>query len=263
MDIILLFIFFIFGLIIGSFLNVIILRFNTNRTFGGRSACMSCSKQLQWYELIPVFSFLGLKGRCSNCKTKLSLQYPAVEFITGIVFVLTYQKYSHLLFFTDLSFPVSFSFYAVIFSILIIIAVYDLRHKIIPDLLVGIFGLLAFIGIFLFQDSFYFPHLPSLLELISGLLLAIPFALIWFVSKGQWMGFGDAKFAVGMGYLLGIYGGISAIMIGSILGSIVGIGLMIISKKKYGMKTELPFAPFLVLGTIIVFFMGYNLLVLY
>ena len=83
---ILTFIFFIFGLIIGSFLNVVILRFNTERSFGGRSGCMSCRKKLFWYELVPLFSFLGLKGRCKNCKTKISWQYPLVEFITGLIF---------------------------------------------------------------------------------------------------------------------------------------------------------------------------------
>lgn len=256
-------IFFFLGLIIGSFLNVVILRFNTHRTFGGRSACMVCAQTLSWYELIPLFSFLGLRGRCKTCKTKISIQYPLVELFTGIIFVLIFLKFKNLFILNDLSFSISMSYYAVIFSVLLVISVYDLKHKIIPDLIVGIFGILAFIGIFLFKDSFFSPHLPSTLEFFSGLILAIPFALIWLVSRGRWMGFGDAKLAIGMGYLLGIYGGISAIMIGSIIGSIVGILLMITSTKKYGMKTELPFAPFLALGTIIVFLIGNNLFLFY
>lgn len=259
MNILLFFIFFGLGIIIGSFLNVVILRFNTNRTFGGRSACMSCCHTLSWYELIPVFSYLGLKGRCRNCKTKISIQYPIVEFITGIIFAFIFLKFKNLFIFDDFSFSISMSYYATIFSLLLVISVYDLKHKIIPEILVGILIVLAFIGIFLFEDTIFFPHMPKVFELFSGLILAAPFALIWLVSKGKWMGLGDAKLAVGMGYLLGIYGGMSAIMIGSIIGSIVGIFLMIFSNKKYSMKTELPFAPFLVLGTIIVFFMGYNL----
>lgn len=249
---ILIFIFFGLGVIIGSFLNVVILRYNTHKTFGGRSACMSCRQTLEWYELIPLFSFLGLKGRCRTCKTKISIQYPAVELATGIIFALIYYKFANLLFLNNLAFPISFGYFAVVFSLLLVIAVYDLKHKIIPDLLVLIFGILSFLSLFLFKDYIYYPHFPAILELFSGLILALPFALLWFVSAGKWMGFGDAKLAVGMGYLVGLGGGFSSIMIASVLGSVVGVYLMLTSKK-YGMKTELPFAPFLVLGVFIVF----------
>ena len=102
MNTLLLFVFFGFGIIIGSFLNVIILRYNTHKTFGGRSACMSCTKKLHWYELIPIFSFVGLKGRCQTCKTKISWQYPLVELATGVMFVLIFCKFKDLLFFTTL-----------------------------------------------------------------------------------------------------------------------------------------------------------------
>ncbi|MFA5770995.1 MAG: prepilin peptidase, partial [Patescibacteria group bacterium] len=91
-------IFFIFGLIIGSFLNVIIFRFNTHRSFGGRSGCMTCQKQLRWYELIPLFSYLGLKGRCSGCKTKISKQYFWVELLTGIIFAGLFLKFQNVFF---------------------------------------------------------------------------------------------------------------------------------------------------------------------
>ena len=88
------FIFFVLGLIIGSFLNVVICRMNTRRSLGGRSACMSCQYKLCWYELIPLFSFLILRGRCRNCKTRISLLYPIVEFTTGIIFFLLFLKFS-------------------------------------------------------------------------------------------------------------------------------------------------------------------------
>lgn len=257
MNTLLLFIFFGFGIIIGSFLNVVILRFNTHKTFGGRSACMSCAQTLQWYELIPLFSFLGLKGRCRNCKTKISIQYPLVEFTTGLVFVLLFLKFKDFLSYDGLVFPISFSYYAVIFSLLIVIAVYDLKHKIIPDLLVFIFGILSFVGIFLFKDYIYTLHLPNIIELFSGLILALPFALLFFISRGKWMGFGDAKLAVGFGYLVGLSAGFSSLMIASIVGSVVGI-LLMLKSHKYGMKTELPFAPFLVLGVFIVFIFGFD-----
>ena len=89
-------IFFVFGLIIGSFLNVVIFRFNTHRTFGGRSGCMSCSHKLSWYELIPVFSFIGLRGRCKNCKINISYQYPLVEIITAFIFGILLETLSKI-----------------------------------------------------------------------------------------------------------------------------------------------------------------------
>src|ERR1035437_1662273 len=120
-------IFFIFGLIIGSFLNVVILRLNTEKSFGGRSACMSCQNQLVWYELIPVFSFLALRGRCRNCKARISIQYPLVEFTTGLIFALLFLKFENVFFLDTLVFTLSYAYYAVMFLLLVVIATYDLK----------------------------------------------------------------------------------------------------------------------------------------
>src|SRR3989344_3694791 len=170
----LLIIFFVFGLIIGSFLNVVILRLHTQRSFfrsfGGRSACMSCQNKLIWYELIPGFSFLGLKGRCRNCKTKISIQYPLVELSTGLIFAMLFLKFQDTLFLLGPIFIIIYLYYAFMFSLLLVIAVYDLKHKIVPDVLAFIFGILAFIGMFLFRGQI--DHLPSLLEFLSGPLIA-------------------------------------------------------------------------------------------
>lgn len=255
-------IFFILGLIIGSFLNVVILRLNTQKSFRGRSRCMSCQNKLSWYELAPVFSFLGLRGRCKNCKIKISWQYPIVELATGLIFTLLFLKFSigdGLLdnFFT-LSFIVSYAYYAALFSILIVIAVYDVRHKIIPDVLSFMFGALAFLGLFLFNtdSSLPFPpfalRIPSILEFLSGLIIAAPFALLWLVSSGKWMGLGDAKLAIGLGWLLGLSLALSGVVLAFWIGAIVGIMLIIFSKK-YGMKSEIPFAPYLIFGSFLAF----------
>src|SRR3989344_4881292 len=90
--------FLILGLVVGSFLNVVISRFNTNRTLGGRSACMSCQTKLNWYELIPLFSFVTLRGRCRSCSSKISLIYPIVELVTGLMFLGLYMKLRDKLF---------------------------------------------------------------------------------------------------------------------------------------------------------------------
>ena len=246
--------FFILGLIIGSFLNVVICRFHTSRSFGGRSACMSCQNKLSWYELIPLFSFLMLQGRCGNCKTKISMQYPLVEFITGLIFVALFFKFKDIFYPNILVFAVTYAYYAIMFSFLIVITVYDLKHKIIPDTLSFSFGLFAFIGLFFFHNNNFFVtsgfyySFPTILEFLSGVLVSLPFALLWFVSAGAWMGLGDAKLVLGLGWFLGLSRALSAITIAFWVGAIVGL-CFIIFKKGYGMKSEIPFALYLTLGT--------------
>jgi leader peptidase (prepilin peptidase)/N-methyltransferase len=248
--------FFIFGLLIGSFLNVIIYRYNTHKSLGGRSHCMVCQNKLSWYELIPVFSFLGLRGRCKKCKIKISIQYPLVELIMGLVFLGLFFKFQNIFYLDKLMFSITFLYYAFVFSLLMVISVYDLKHKIIPDMLVLILGIISFIGLFLFSSYGFDPHIPSMWEFLSGVVIAIPFAFLWFVSGGKWMGLGDAKLLVGLGWLIGM----ERIIVGTVLsfwsGAIVGVFLIFLSKffsKKYSIKSEIPFAPFLVLGALFAF----------
>jgi leader peptidase (prepilin peptidase)/N-methyltransferase len=248
-------IFFVFGSIIGSFLNVVILRYNTHRNFGGRSACMTCKSELKPYDLIPVVSFCALKGRCRNCKTKISFQYPLVETVCGLIFSLLFLKFSFLFYTSTLAFSFTYAFYATIFSLLLVIAVYDIKHKIIPDMLAVFFGVLAFLSLFLFDSYGLNLHIPSTLDLLSGVVMAAPFALLWLVSKGTWMGLGDAKLAIGLGFLLGMSKVLTGLVLSFWTGAIVGIILMIFSKK-YGIKSEIPFAPFLMFGTFLVFLFG-------
>ena len=245
-------IFFIFGLIIGSFLNVVIIRFNTDRSFGGRSGCMTCQNQLTWYELIPVFSFIGLGGRCKNCKSKISIQYPLVEFITGLIFAALFLKFQAIFFSNTLAFAAIYAYYTVAFALLLVIAVYDLRHKIIPDAFALALAIFTFIGLFLFNSYGFYPHIPSLLEFLAGPIIAAPFAFFWLVSKGKWMGLGDAKLAISLGWLLGLSRSLSGLVLAFWIGMVVGLSFVIFGKK-YGMKSEIPFAPFMVLGALLAF----------
>jgi prepilin signal peptidase PulO-like enzyme (type II secretory pathway) len=254
--------FLIFGTIIGSFLNVVIFRFNTRRSLGGRSGCMSCMKKLQWYELIPVLSYVFQGGRCRGCKTKLSAQYPTVEFITGLLFALLYLKWRELFFIDQLNFALTFAYGAVMFAILIVISVYDLRHKIIPDNLSLLLGLLAFLGLFVFTGSGASLHLPNIWDVVVPVIVALVFALMWLVSKGTWMGLGDAKLVLGLGFMLGFEGTLSAIALSFWIGATVGLALMSLKKIK-GMKSEIPFAPFLVLGTLISYLFDLNLFMIF
>ena len=158
-------------------------------------------------------------------------------------------------------FSVTYIYYAFMFSLLLVIATYDLKHKIIPDKLSFIFGILAFIGLFLFNTSnsfIFYPHIPSILEFLSGVLVALPFALLWLVSRGAWMGLGDPKLILGLGWLSGLGVALSGIVVAFWSGAIVGIFLIIL-KKGYGMKSEIPFAPYLVLGAFLAFIFDLHL----
>lgn len=256
--------FFVFGLIIGSFLNVVIYRYNTERSLGGRSGCMVCQRNLPWYDLVPVFSFLFLEGRCRSCKTKISRQYPLVELVTGLVFFALFYKFKDLFLVDTLRFSFIYAYYATLFSILLVITVYDIRHKIIPDTLAFIFGAFAFVGMFFFNSgaydaaSLFYPHIPSWTQIFSSFAVALPFGLLWLVSRGMWMGLGDAKLALGLGFMLGLSKLLSATVVAFWSGAIIGIVFVVFGKLR-NLKSEIPFGPFLALGAFLAFIFELNL----
>jgi leader peptidase (prepilin peptidase) / N-methyltransferase len=260
-------IFFIFafalGTIIGSFLNVVAYRYGTAKDLGGRSSCMTCAQQLKWYELIPVVSYVMLSGKCRTCRSKISSQYPFVESITGLLFALIFLKFMPILDLSPILFTFLFAYFAFIFSILMVIAVYDMRHKMIPDGLVYTFSGLSFLMLIPMFILSGYGYISLIVAVLSGPILALPFALLWYFSGGKWIGFGDAKIALGMGWFLGIAGGVSAVAIGFWIGAIVSVFLLLVSKYgkskiKITRNTEIPFAPFLLIGLAIVFFFNFD-----
>ncbi|MDO8482858.1 MAG: prepilin peptidase [bacterium] len=279
--------FFTLGTIVGSFLNVVILRFNTGVSLGGRSGCFSCGRKIKWHDLVPIVSFLSLRGRCRSCKSRLSLQYPTVELLTGFLFLATFLKYFSSGFapefsifnFSDLAGSGGagqFSIDLLVLSLLVVISVYDLKHKIIPDSLVFLFGTLAFARLLFSVEISSLFQFPYLLDLLSGPILALPIAILWLISGGRWIGLGDAKLAIGIGWFLGFSLGISAMVVGFWIGAVVGIFLICVSKlsrirgvrrlllnmgaKHLTMKSEIPLAPFLILGLVIVYFSGFDVM---
>jgi prepilin signal peptidase PulO-like enzyme (type II secretory pathway) len=265
---------FILGTIIGSFINVVGLRYNSGMSISkGRSRCFSCGKNLEWYELIPILSFILLGGKCRGCKDNISWQYIIVEILCGLVFLgialrafalwPLYGGFEH-----GLLYSVLFSLYYVwTFSLLLVIMIYDMRHKIIPDRIVYIFIALSSLKLILFVFCKHFSlNTIDIFDLLSPFILSIPFALLWLVSKGRWIGLGDAKLLFGMGALLGFSFGVNATILAFWLGALYSIILMIYSKAhkkhrhKVGLRTEIPFAPFLILATIIVFFTHIDLI---
>jgi prepilin signal peptidase PulO-like enzyme (type II secretory pathway) len=230
---------FVFGLIIGSFLNVVILRLDTGLGFGGRSQCFSCGKELSWRELVPVFSFLYQKGKCKKCKSKISWQYPAVEFSTAATFLLFYLKMG----FEEgvLAFVLSLFLAAV----LVVISVFDIRHQQIPNVPLAMFYLSALVLTIVSDYSIF-------IRVIQGLMLASPLLLLWGASRGRWLGFGDVLLMFGVGLWLGLSVGVGALLMSFWIGALLALVLMFFSKK-YSLKTAIPFGPFIVLGSFVAF----------
>lgn len=259
MDIIFFLVTFIFGTFIGSFLNVVILRMNTGRGLGGRSHCMSCGKVLGAHELIPVWSYVIQGGKCRSCKSRLSLQYPIVEALSGLVSALIFWKFRVFLNFEPSYYSLLVAYSFIVFSLLLVIFIYDLKHKIIPDNMAYAFIIFSFFAPFVYAKSAFILYHISWLTFLSGPLVALPLFLLWFISRGKWMGFGDVKLALGIGYFLGWSAGFAALFIGFWSGAIVGIILLLSKGKEYSLKSQIPFAPFLIFGLALAFFFAINL----
>jgi prepilin signal peptidase PulO-like enzyme (type II secretory pathway) len=247
---------FFFGLALGSFLNCVIYRLETNQSFlKGRSFCPRCGHTLNWKDLIPVFSFLILRGRCRYCQERISLQYPLVEISTGAIFLLIFnfqlQPYGE----SPLG-PAIFNY--IIAPFLILIFVYDLKHYIIPDkiiyptIIITIFYQLF--GIWNFGNW----NLFGIWDLGFGILPSLFFLAIILFSRGRWMGLGDFKLAILMGLILGWPEILAALFLAFFIGAIIGVGLILAGKKT--MKSEVPFGPFLVTGTLVTLFWGESII---
>lgn len=245
---------FILGTIIGSFLNVVILRHGTGMGLGGRSRCVTSGHILKWYELIPIVSFIIQKGRSRYTGAKLSWQYPIVEFVTGFFFLLAFQNaFSMFGFLYDYALIISFLFFILCSIFIILVSVYDIRHMIIPNQFIYPLIVLSFVQLFVSLPSFSFSF-PSMWMLLSGPILALPFLLLWFISKGKWMGFADSKIALVIGWFLGIGQGFFAILLAFWVGAVIGL-LLFVYSKIFRKKTihHIPFGPFLLTGLILSF----------
>jgi prepilin signal peptidase PulO-like enzyme (type II secretory pathway) len=239
---------------VGSFLNCLIFRLEKNQGFFGRSFCPHCQQKLSFKDLIPLLSFLLLKGKCRYCQKKISLQYPLVELATGILFFLIFW---HLKFKFDLTFGfwiLDLLCYLTITSFLIVIFVYDLKHYLIPGKIIY-----PALSLTLFNQLFKiwnFGHwnLFEIWNLLFAVLPAFFFLAIILISSGYWMGLGDFKLAILMGLFLGFPKILVALFLAFLIGAIIGVALIISGKRT--LKSQIPFGPFLVLGTFLALFFG-------
>ncbi|MBI4994700.1 prepilin peptidase [Candidatus Peregrinibacteria bacterium] len=282
---------FLFGLGMGSFLNVLSIRYNPDgklfdmKRLGGRSHCMHCNHGLRWFDLLPLVSFILLAGRCRYCGKSIAWQYPLVELLSGLVFLVTpiyLNSFYSINTESFLSFDAPLLYYSLVILWILVLftllamSVIDIREYLIPNelnLLLGIFGVLITVILSLepifvspLRQSFFRHYslmfsssqnilLMHLLGMIVGGLL---FGLLAFSSRGRAMGYGDVKLGLAAGIALGWPDIVLAMILSFILGGLAGVSL-ILSKKK-SMRDLLPFAPFFVLGFVITFFFGAELL---
>jgi leader peptidase (prepilin peptidase) / N-methyltransferase len=251
--------FFLIGLAVGSFLNLVIFRIRKREGFVFPSSyCFHCGHKLSWKDLVPVLSFVFLRGKCRYCKNSISFQYPLVELVTGIGFLAIFKYLTSNFLIVDFHFYLYLFYLLFCFSSLVVVFVYDLKHFIIPDKIVfPLIGISFLWNLYLYFYSGIVGKEELLLNIFAVLIPTFFFFFIWFFSKGKWLGFGDVKLVVFMGLFLGFPDIFTALFLASLIGAIIGIGLVALKKRK--MDSEVPFGPFLVLGTLISFFFGENI----
>lgn len=231
---------FIVGLAVGSFLNVVIYRFDDLKSIlNTRSRCNACRKQIVWYDLIPVISFVLLRGRCRKCKEQISWQYPLIELSTAIIFLL-------LVWYFGMYWLVIL--YALIYALLIIIFVQDVKTKYIYDIFSW-----SLLIVSLICGAIFFRY--DIIDFVWGIVAggAILGALV-LVSKEKWMGLGDVFVGASLGAILGGKKALLMIFLSFVIGSIYG--LWHIATKKTNLKQSLPFTPFLIIASLISLLLG-------
>jgi prepilin signal peptidase PulO-like enzyme (type II secretory pathway) len=254
---------FLFGAIVGSFLNVLILRTHTKRSLGGRSHCMTCGAQLHAQDLIPVISYLALLGRCRTCGARISPRYVFVEVATGGAFM--YVAWLGLN-------PLLTALLGVFTALLIVVFVYDFEHLIIPDEYVGALVVVALMYV---GAVAYHTHIFSLIELAAPVLTFAFLGGLWKVSGGRWIGLGDAKLSIPLALMVGLTLSFSLIVFAFWIGAAVSVSLLLFERilmrgkhrlRFFGlpltMKTEVPFAPFLIASFILVFYAHLDVFIL-
>ncbi len=254
---------FVLGAIIGSFLDVVVTRFHTGASINGRSRCMSCGKDLCWYELVPCLSYLLLRGRCHGCNSLIPKRLLITEVLTGGLFL--------LVFFSSTSLSALFLNWVLV-SVLVVVTIYDLEHMIIPNEFVATLLVVAaalwYVGV---GESGLVAGLLPVLISVGGAFFF--YASLWFVSRGRWIGFGDAKLAAPLAIVLPPMATMSFVILSFWVGAAISLTLILVQYLlKRGqkhlpfliapitMKSEVPFAPFMIAAFLLVYFLQVDVL---
>lgn len=254
---------FIMGLVIGSFLNVVIYRMvNNDSPMRGRSYCDSCKQPIAWYDNIPLVSFLALGRKCRHCGEPIPWEYPAVEFITGALFVWWYFIGSTFFQLSSKPFLVIQPLFWLFVGILLVMIFFtDLMYYIIPDSAVFLLTVLTFLYRFFLTNQNVMMSIDFQLAIVSAVGASMFFLSLFLLTRGKGMGFGDVKLVFPMGLLLGWPNTVVAIFLSFVIGAVAGVIAMAFKKKK--LKSAIPFGPFLVLGTFIALLWGNDLVRMY
>ena len=233
------------GLCIGSFINVCIYRIPISKSIvSPPSSCTSCGERIKAWDLIPIISYILLRGKCRNCNIKVSIKYPLIELLVGIMFLLTFIYFG---------FGIEFIIYSIIVSIFIIILFIDLEHMIIPDGLNVILAVLGLIlNIVLKEDG----YVTIGLDMLYGLLLGGGFFFILALFGG--MGGGDIKLMAALGIIFGWKMLIPLMFLSFMFGGVFGI--ILLSLKSKGMKDMIPFGPYIVVASTIIIVYGQEII---
>ncbi len=224
---------FCYGLVFGSFSNVLIDRIESGESaLLGRSHCDFCKKTLRWYELVPVLSYLLQRGTCRRCHRSLSIQYPIVELMSACGYVVLYSV---------IPFGLPYVCAAIIFSSCLVMAIADYKYQIIPDEMVVLGSICSLVYV-----AVQAPYMQVLHHGIAAVGSMAFFYLLWFFTKGKGMGFGDVKLSGMMGLLLGFPSAIFAFYFAFLTGAALGV-ILILAKNKT-LKSKIAFGPFLLLG---------------
>jgi leader peptidase (prepilin peptidase)/N-methyltransferase len=238
----------VFGMLTGSFLNVCICRMPKDESIvSPPSHCPQCSHTIKWYDNIPLLSYLLLRGKCRGCGTHISLQYPLVELLNGILTLFLFLHFGMTL---------DFASYFLLCSSLVVITFIDIEHQIIPDE-ISLPGIVIGFALSFFLKGHSW--LNSLLGIIlgGGSLLLVAYGYQWLTGK-EGMGGGDIKLLAMMGAFLGWKAVPFIIFSSSLIGSVVGISIMLLQKKDS--KLAIPFGPYLAFGALLYIFYGQPLI---
>jgi len=247
----------IIGLVAGSFINVVILRLHAGKDFTrGRSSCPKCGHVLSPLELVPVLSWLALRGRCKACGQRISVQYPLVELLTAILFALAYLTHP----FGTYGELLQLILWLYVLGSLVVLAVYDLRWSLLPDkVLLPL--IIPAVAILLGEVLIAHAAWVAIGPVVAAVAFGGAFYLLAAVSKGRWMGGGDIKLAFVMGLLLGLKETALAMLIAFVSAALIGVALIALGRKTR--RDLIPFGPFLIAGTIIAYLFGSSIITWY
>lgn len=240
---------FIFGAVIGSFLNVLIYRLPNNMSIiTPPSHCTTCNARVKWYDNIPILSYLILRGKCRSCKTHFSARYCLVELFTACLYVLTYIKFRQSLITIIMM---------ITLSMLIVIFFIDLEHFIIPDSMLIVILIMGVLSCFIKSENFDISHFDKLLGIVLSIIIWLVIALFEKITKKELMGFGDIKLFFVMGLLLGI----KLLFLGIFVSAVIALIVEVIFNRNK--RKVIPFGPYLSVGFSLMIFFGTNILSFY